>query len=282
MIKWDPDKIIEVLINAAETAFKYYGTTGKEIKDDLSIVTVADKQIESELTSIFENLEEGSYVIGEESLNLKENSYINSALKNIAWIIDPIDGTVQYANGLPFWGISIGFAVNGVIREGAVYFPVLKDMLITYGDDVFAAKIDAFSKKNPSFINFEKLSKKTYGYNEYDIVVLTQRFAKNGVIDIPNPVLVLCCATASFCYTSLGKFMAYVGANIKIWDYAASFAILDKLGLHAVFINGEQMSTEIKRNHLSNNGSMLMAIKGEVIVASEIDIVERLREKIIN
>ncbi len=282
MTKWEPDKIIEILINAAKTAFEYYDIAEKEIKDDLSIVTAADKQIEFELASIFENLRDGSYVIGEESLNLKEKSYLKSALENTVWIVDPIDGTVQYANGLPFWGISIGFAVNGVIQEGAVYFPVFKEMFITCGDDVFTAKIDTFSDKNPSLLNFKKLLKTSSCYNEYDIVVLTQKFAKNGIIDIPNPVLVLCCATASFCFTGSGKFMAYVGANIKLWDYAASFAILNKLGFHAVFINGEQMSTEIKKNHLFNNGDMLMPIKGEVVVASEIDIVERLRKKIIN
>jgi myo-inositol-1(or 4)-monophosphatase len=151
---------------------------------------------------------------------------MENALKHTAWIVDPIDGTVLYANGFSYWGISIGYAEKGVIKEGAIYFPVTHDMFITEGNKVFTAKINPLCNALPNFKDFSAMTKPEMKLNNYDIVVLTQSFAKHATIDIPNPVLVLCCATASFTFTASGKFMSYLGSNIKLWDYAAALAIL--------------------------------------------------------
>ncbi len=274
MNTWNPNTIIRILIESARIALLYYDKPKKEIKDDLSIVTIADKTIENKLSNYFDDPAENSYMIGEETVYQKGKDFLDKALSNTAWIVDPIDGTVPYANGLTYWGISIGFAEKGIIREGAIYFPLTRDMIVTQGSKVFLGKVDPNSDKIHQLETFEELSKPDMSLNKYDIVVLTQTFAKHGTINIPNPVLVLCCATASFSFTALGKFMSYLGSNIKLWDYAAALAILKKLHCKMTFLDHTQMSEEIKLNHNTNlDGSYNFAVREKVVVGATEEIV---------
>lgn len=274
MKNWEPQKLIEILIESARIALLYYDKPKKEIKDDLSVVTIADKTIENKLSSYFDNSNENSYMIGEETLHQKDKNFLDKALNNIAWIVDPIDGTVPYANGLAYWGISIGYAQKGIIKEGALFFPVTGDMIVTQGSKVFLGKVDPCSDKIPQLGDFKELKKPDMSLNKYDIVVLTQTFAKHGTINIPNPVLVLCCATASFSFTALGKFMSYLGSNIKLWDYAAALAILKKLNCKMTFMDHTEMSEEIKLNHNTNlDGSYNLAVREKVVVGATEEIV---------
>ncbi|HBM16253.1 MAG TPA: hypothetical protein DD381_07945 [Lentisphaeria bacterium] len=274
MKNWKPQQLIEILIDSAKIALRYYGKPKKEIKKDLSIVTVADKTIEAKLALLFDKPDDHIYMIGEETILQKDKSYLEDALKHTAWIVDPIDGTVPYANGLAYWGISIGYAKRGVIKEGAIYFPITHDMYITDKGKVYTAKINPLSNSMPEIKNFSVMKKPDMRLNNYDIVVLTQSFAKHGIIDIPNPVIVLCCATASFAFTAAGKFMSYIGSSIKVWDYAAAFAILKNLNFMMTFIDRRQMSPEIKLNHeLKEDGSLNLTVRKKVIVGADEEII---------
>lgn len=98
MKEWEIDTIIELLLKSADIAMHYYNQPKqKELKQDRSIVTIADKSIEAVLAEYFDKPETGSYMIGEETVSQKNKEYIIEAVKNIAWIVDPIDGTVLYA-----------------------------------------------------------------------------------------------------------------------------------------------------------------------------------------
>lgn len=280
MKSWNPDNIIKILIASARIALLYYDKPKKEIKKDLSIVTIADKTIENNLASLFDKPEKKIYMIGEETVAQKDKLYIENAFNHTAWIVDPIDGTVPYANGLTYWGISIGYAEKGIIREGAIYFPLTKDMFVTKGSKVFLGKVDPNSDKIPQMEAFEELTKPDMALNNHDIVVLTQTFAKHGTINIPNPVLVLCCATASFSFTASGKFMSYLGSNIKLWDYAAALAILKKLNFKMTFLDHTEMSENIKLNHNTNpDGSYNFAVREKVVVGATDEIVSYIISK---
>ena len=271
---WEPKKLIKILIDSARIALQYYDKPKKEIKEDLSVVTIADKTIETKLAFLFDKPEEQSYMIGEETITDKAPSYLENALKHTAWIVDPIDGTVPYANGLAYWGISIGYAEKGIIREGAIYFPITNDMYITNRGKVYTAKINSFCNTLPELEDFSVINRPDMKLNSYDIVVLTQNFAKRGIIDIPNPVIVLCCATASFTFTAAGKFMSYIGSSIKLWDYAAALAILKDLNFKVTFFDKSEMSLDIKLNHkLKEDSSYNLAIRDKVIVGADEEIV---------
>src|SRR6266446_4177438 len=91
--------------------------------NEFDLVTNVDKHneefIQSEIAKIYPDHE----YLGEEGAKTKTSS-------GIRWIVDPIDGTINYAHGLPIWCISIGVEVNGTIECGAIY-DATRDELFT-------------------------------------------------------------------------------------------------------------------------------------------------------
>src|SRR5579864_2398087 len=91
--------------------------------NEFDLVTNVDKHnedfIQSEVAKIFPDHE----YLGEEGANTTTSS-------GIRWIVDPIDGTINFAHGLPIWCVSIGIEVHGTIECGAVY-DATRDELFT-------------------------------------------------------------------------------------------------------------------------------------------------------
>jgi histidinol-phosphatase len=88
-----------------------------ETKPDSTPVTEADRAVESELRRILADERPGDAVLGEE-----EGAAGDAARR---WIVDPIDGTRNYARGIPVWATLVALEVEGVVRLGVVSAPAL-------------------------------------------------------------------------------------------------------------------------------------------------------------
>ena len=86
------------------------------------IVTVADKHIEAGLTEYVQTFFPGDGIRGEEGA-------VRESRSGYEWIFDPIDGTTNYAAGLPFFAISVGRLKDGVPDAGVAYFPAMNEMV---------------------------------------------------------------------------------------------------------------------------------------------------------
>jgi len=105
---------------AGKIMLKYFraGLLETEIKDDLSPVTLADTEINSMVISRVKEKYPGHGVLGEEeSFNLGNKQL---------WIVDPIDGTYNFASGLAGSVFSLAFTEDGVVKVGVIYDPLLK------------------------------------------------------------------------------------------------------------------------------------------------------------
>ena len=92
----------ELLEKSSEIALKYYNSPGTELKEDQSVVTLADKAIEEYLVSRLEDLENDVYVIGEETSESKSLSYIEQALKKKRGSLTRLMGQVCILRGSRF------------------------------------------------------------------------------------------------------------------------------------------------------------------------------------
>jgi myo-inositol-1(or 4)-monophosphatase len=137
MNNWNIEEVLKIIAECGEIALKYYDNPGYELKPDKSIVTEADKAIEDYLTSKLNDPSKNAYMIGEETILSKNEEYISNALKENTWIIDPIDGTAPYSHHIPTWGISIAFMQNGIIKEGAIFLPVIGELFISCNDKIY-------------------------------------------------------------------------------------------------------------------------------------------------
>jgi myo-inositol-1(or 4)-monophosphatase len=95
-------------------------------RDAHDVVTVHDRAAEETITTALTRAFPGSVVLGEEGGSTGDAS--------LRWIVDPIDGTANFARGLAYWCVSIAAEVDGVVVAGAVYDPVA-DHLFAADDD---------------------------------------------------------------------------------------------------------------------------------------------------
>ncbi|MBC8144743.1 MAG: histidinol-phosphatase [bacterium] len=117
------DVAVEAALEAGRITLEYFQTSSLVVytKSDQSPVTIADRAAESRIIEIVRDHFPSHSIIGEES-----GESVGS--EPYQWIIDPIDGTKSFINGVPLYGVMIGVAIDGVPSVGVVHFPALGDM----------------------------------------------------------------------------------------------------------------------------------------------------------
>ena len=114
---WDLNKIVHLLEEAARISLSMIEKPETEMKSDFTPVTRADRAVEAFMTRNLEDVSQNCFLVGEETISSKDPQYLEKALQNRVWIIDPIDGTAEFAHQVPFWGNSIGYAENGILKD---------------------------------------------------------------------------------------------------------------------------------------------------------------------
>lgn len=114
------ERLAQILEEYGEYASnQHFGTVSIDLKPDGSIVTQADKDIEAGLRRDLPTLVPDAAIWGE------EDGY-EPPTEHGLWVIDPIDGTTNYAFGLPLWGCTVALLKEGRIQIGAIVLPDLQ------------------------------------------------------------------------------------------------------------------------------------------------------------
>jgi myo-inositol-1(or 4)-monophosphatase len=148
------------------------------------------------------------------------------------WIVDPLDGTINYANGIPFFCISIALVADGRPVAGVVYDPTR--------DETFAAAIDGPSLRNGQPVevgNKELLA---------DLVV-TLAVGGRGTVRKRHEALKairahrsMGSAALTLAYVGCGRFDVYAqGAGLSAWDVAAAGLIAERAGARVTTLDGK-------------------------------------------
>ncbi|MDR1933332.1 MAG: hypothetical protein LBQ57_11005 [Spirochaetales bacterium] len=241
MIIWTKETAARLLRQSAAIALKHFDSPRLDYKKDSTVVTQADREIENALAETLDKPEEGSWLLGEETLDSRSEGYIQDALGGTAWIVDPIDGTVSYAHHFPMWAISIGLARGGDIQEGAVYLPMEGELLVSEGAEVYHAKAQPASNA-PA--DLELFSPRPAEVNEKTPIAIAQRSLRESGYSGGNVLHATASAVFSLVHVMLGHYLAYK-ADLKLWDLAGGIALLAKLGFAARFADGGVFSTRI-------------------------------------
>lgn len=113
-----------------ETVGKYIGKVHVDYKADDSPVTLADKEIERYIVSRIESRFPDGVIVGEESGTHPAANTSPADGPLIEWIVDPIDGTKSFIHSVPLFATLIGVMVNGEAVYGAIYNPLLNDLVV--------------------------------------------------------------------------------------------------------------------------------------------------------
>ena len=196
---------------AAQIQLDYYENIETvDFKSEKDVVTIADHQSEEAILEIIGETFPGDAFLAEESGESGE-------MADRLWVIDPLDGTVNYANGIPFFAVSIGLCVDGEPKLGVVLDPTR--------DELFTAVLGggAFLNGSPVRNPGRKLS---------DAVValgLPSRGFGRQYREIRRRVRItraMGSATLSLTYCANGRFDAYVQwTKLSVWDICAAGVI---------------------------------------------------------
>ncbi len=177
------------------------------------------------------------------------------------WIIDPIDGTVNFMHGLPFWCSSVAVRVGGEVVAGAVYLPAL--------DECFTASSDEPAQCNGRLIRVSPTA--TLG----ESIVLTG-LSKNidenlHTLDILKAVSlraqkarIMGAAAVDLCYVACGRADGYFESGIYLWDVAAAGFIAQKAGATVEIV--ERLS-DVRFRYLCSNGLIHADLRGAIVQA---------------
>ena len=159
-------------------------------------------------------------IIIEELKKAKPNYSILSEEKGVqknkdkrTWIIDPIDGTINFLHGIPHFAISIALKENNEIISGLIYDPIKDEMFYAEkhnGAHFNNQRIRVSKKNNLSSCLFATGGKIS---NEYEF-----SYRKSGS------------AALDLAYVAAGRYDGYFQKNLKIWDIAAGIIILKEAG----------------------------------------------------
>lgn len=140
------------------------------------------------------------------------------------WSVDPIDGTSNFINGLPYFAISVALMKHGRSVLGVIYNPVTNEMF--YAEKDKGAYLNG--KRLPIKKSFASLSS---AIANVDLKRLDRQIAKEIAVNPPYASQRNYGACAlEWCYTAAGFFDLYLHGGQKPWDYAAGALILEEAG----------------------------------------------------
>ena len=211
-------------------------------------VTSADKRTEKIIIQELQKAHPDYGIITEES------KIINKANTDNRWIVDPIDGTMNFLNGVPQFAISIGYEEQNEIKCGVIFDPIkneifyaekwkgaylndsrirvsnkkkLKDSLLVTGGPKHSSKI-----KEEIFSEFIKVSK-----------------------SVLSPIRKFGSAALDIAYVASGRFDGYWQRELNYWDIAAGLVILKEAGGLVNFFEKDN-EAPLKMNILASNSNI--------------------------
>ena len=205
---------LNVMIKAAEKASKVLIRDFGEIeklqvskKGPSDFVTNSDLKTEKIIIEELKKARPNYSIISE------ENGVQNNKDKDNIWIIDPIDGTINFLHGVPHFAISIGLKSNNEIISGLIFDPIKNEMFYA-------------EKNNGAFFNNQRIrvSKK----NMIDNCL----FATGGKIqNEPDlPYRKSGCAALDLAYVASGRYDGCFQNNLNLWDIAAGIILVKEAG----------------------------------------------------
>lgn len=233
---------LEIAIKAAqigaEIASRNFEThfDSRVKKNSKGLVTSADIEVEEAILSFLREHSEFS-ILSEESGHSGENT-------GPVWVVDPIDGTNNFAHELPFFAVSVGL-MNG------------NDSLVGVIIDVVGGKVFSAQKGKGAFCNNRRIEHPPFSDEYIPTLFLNHGYAKTDrekfkelskrLADHAN-ILKLGTTALELCYVAKGAVDGFICSGDSIWDFAAGIVIASEAG--CIFTDWKGEEWDGKGNHL--------------------------------
>lgn len=206
----------------------------------MDVVTEVDKKSEQEILQFIQENDPSHAVLAEESgRSPVESDYL--------WVVDPLDGTTNYSQGLPIFSVSIALQYKGETVLGVVYAPVLQQLFTAIkGQGAFlngkrihtAAKTTLADSVLATGFPYDRAVHQVNNLNYFSRIALKAR----GVRRFGSAAFDLACVAA-------GRFDGYWEMNLSPWDVCAGILLVQEAGGEVIHFRQDRKISLIAGNH---------------------------------
>lgn len=228
----DRKKLHELIKQAAQQELlPRFAEVTRRYKSDGSIVTSADIAMLDAVKNSLSTLWPEYAFLAEEMSEQDQQALLNNNNTGM-WCLDPLDGTSNFAAGIPFFSTSLALIIKGEIVVGLVYDPIRDECFSAQKwqgaclnhTQLGAPTLEIPLKRCMAVVDFKRLSaplsERLVTYPPYH----SQRNFGSVALE--------------WCWLAAGRVHVYVHGRQRLWDYAAGSLILDELGGYAATLEG--------------------------------------------
>ena len=229
-----------------------FGNLSTQTKPDGSLITSCDLWSDQTIVNEISKVTNGEGVLSEEgSKEIPES--------DAYWVVDPLDGTTNFAAGIPYWAISIARYVNGVPQTAFLDIPPLKKRIIAIrGKGVWV------NGRPIDFRQRQKLHSSCISLCSRSIRILQRKPDQ----PFPGKIRLLGVASLNMVSVGIGQTTAALEATPKIWDLSSAWLVLSELKCPIKWL--ERDPSLLKKGEQLNNANF------PVLVANSAEELERL------
>lgn len=214
----------EIALSAGSILKKGFGSRSKITakKGKQNLVTECDLASERLIIAAIKSRYPTHSILAEESgSHIQQNS-------QVTWIIDPLDGTVNFAHEIPLFSVSIAAAIHKEVVCGVVYQPMTQELFVA-------------QKQQGAFLNGQPL--KTSSTSQIDQALLATGFPYNidknpqhcierftEILKTGTPIRRLGSAAIDLAYVAAGRFDGFWEVGLNSWDMAAGMLLVTEAG----------------------------------------------------
>jgi myo-inositol-1(or 4)-monophosphatase len=219
-------------------------------KGEINLVTEIDKKCEREIVALIQGEFPTHDILAEEGTGRRKDS-------EYKWIIDPLDGTTNYAHGYPLFCTSIALEYKGEIVLGAVYEPNLKE--------IFLAEKNSGATLNEKKLSVSKTTELKQALLSTGFAYNVAKAKENNLNHFQNFIFNAQAvrrdgvAAIDLCYTAAGRFDGFWELELFPWDVAAGYLIVKESG-GKVSDFSERPFNVYSKEILASNGKLHQAM----------------------
>lgn len=244
---------IDLARRAGALATRYFrdlGSLNVESKGHQDMVSQADREVELFVRAEISKAYPADGIVGE------EHSPVDGAT-GFVWVIDPIDGTANFVNGIPAWTVVIAVTKEGVTELGVIFEPIVGEMFHGQrGGGAFLNDRPIVASKATSVTQGSVGIGFSNRVEAANVVPLISALLSDGGVFFRNASGALMLA-----YVASGRLLGYIEEHMNAWDCLAGLLLIEEAGGSMIQPNP---STVLK--------------EGTVIVGSASGVFETLRE----
>lgn len=208
----------------------------RKFKQDGSIVTLADTAMQNRVQDELRHNWPDIALLGEE-MAIEQQQAVLKESNNGVWLLDPLDGTSNFASGIPYFCVSLALLIDDCIRLGLIYDPIRDECFSAVEGEGASLNGKPLSvpeslpelERSMALVDFKRLQPGLGARLGEAPPYASQRSFGSGALD--------------WCMIATGRCQAYLHGGQKLWDYAAGQLILSEAGGYASTLSGETVLT---------------------------------------